>query len=167
MAYRVIRPLRSHRRGGPATPTSSSRQSPQKWRAEAAQLLVGCFSQQGHPWGLRTGPIQEGSQPGPRLDRKARAGKDPKAHSRYMRNQACRQSTELGKTMRLKASKRTHPGTGGSTSTTCAGTACRECYASVAAAAATQFTRFASAADPPAEVTCQVLRRFIVKTCSF
>ena len=39
--------------------------------------------------GLRTGPIQEGSQPGPRLDRKARVGKDPKAHSRYMRNQAC------------------------------------------------------------------------------
>ena len=35
------------------------------------------------------GPIQEGSQPGPRLDRKARVGKDPKAHPRYMRNQAC------------------------------------------------------------------------------
>ena len=39
--------------------------------------------------GLRTGPIQEGSQPGPRLDRKARAGKDPKAHSRAKANQAC------------------------------------------------------------------------------
>ena len=39
--------------------------------------------------GLRTGPIQEGSQPGPRLDRKARAGKDPKAHGRFMANQAC------------------------------------------------------------------------------
>eukprot|EP00964_Phaeocystis_antarctica_P014236 scaffold7840_cov35-Phaeocystis_antarctica.AAC.1 len=32
--------------------------------------------------GLRTGPIQEGFQPGPGLNRKARAGKDPKAHSR-------------------------------------------------------------------------------------
>eukprot|EP00964_Phaeocystis_antarctica_P141196 scaffold106172_cov54-Phaeocystis_antarctica.AAC.1 len=39
--------------------------------------------------GLRPGPIQEGSQPGPRLDRKARARKDPKAHSRHMSNQAC------------------------------------------------------------------------------
>ena len=39
--------------------------------------------------GLRTGPIQEGSQPGPRLDRKARARKDPKAHSRAKANQAC------------------------------------------------------------------------------
>ena len=39
--------------------------------------------------GLRTGPIQEGSQPGPRLDRKARARKDPKVRSRYMSNQAC------------------------------------------------------------------------------
>ena len=47
------------------------------------------FAQPGHPWGLRTGPIQEGSQPGPRLDRKARAGKDPKAHGRFMANQAC------------------------------------------------------------------------------
>ena len=39
--------------------------------------------------GLRTGPIQEGSQPGPRLDRKARAGKDPKAHGGFKANQAC------------------------------------------------------------------------------
>ena len=40
--------------------------------------------------GLRTGPIQEGSQSGPRLDRKARAGKYPKAHGRFMANQACK-----------------------------------------------------------------------------
>ena len=39
--------------------------------------------------GLRTGPIQEGSQPGPRLDRKARARKDPKAQWGFKRNQAC------------------------------------------------------------------------------
>eukprot|EP00964_Phaeocystis_antarctica_P052503 scaffold30758_cov50-Phaeocystis_antarctica.AAC.1 len=39
--------------------------------------------------GLRTGSIQEGSQPGPRLDRKARARKDPKAHGGFKRNQAC------------------------------------------------------------------------------
>ena len=39
--------------------------------------------------GLRTGPIQEGSQPGPRLDRKARAGKDPKAHGGFKAKQAC------------------------------------------------------------------------------
>eukprot|EP00964_Phaeocystis_antarctica_P102579 scaffold67914_cov48-Phaeocystis_antarctica.AAC.1 len=47
------------------------------------------FAQPGHPWGLRTGPIREGSQPGPRLDRKARAGKDPKAHVGFKANQAC------------------------------------------------------------------------------
>ena len=40
--------------------------------------------------GLRTGPIQEGSQPGPRLDRKARARKDPKAQWGFKRNQACK-----------------------------------------------------------------------------
>ena len=35
----------------------------------------------GQPWGLTgTGPIQEGSQLGSRLDRKARVGKYPKAH---------------------------------------------------------------------------------------
>ena len=39
--------------------------------------------------GLRTGPIQVGSQPGPRLDRKARARKDPKAQWGFKRNQAC------------------------------------------------------------------------------
>ena len=39
--------------------------------------------------GLRTGPIQEGSQPGPRLDRKARARKDPKAQGGFTANQAC------------------------------------------------------------------------------
>ena len=43
--------------------------------------------------GLRTGPIQEGSQPGPRLDRKARAGKDPKAHGGFKANQACNSCT--------------------------------------------------------------------------
>ena len=36
--------------------------------------------------GLRTGPIQEGSQPGPRLDRKARARKDPKAPGGFKAN---------------------------------------------------------------------------------
>eukprot|EP00964_Phaeocystis_antarctica_P121945 scaffold85619_cov26-Phaeocystis_antarctica.AAC.2 len=39
--------------------------------------------------GLRTGPIQEGSQPGPRLDRKARARKDPKARGTKP-NQGCK-----------------------------------------------------------------------------
>eukprot|EP00964_Phaeocystis_antarctica_P022646 scaffold12595_cov65-Phaeocystis_antarctica.AAC.1 len=39
--------------------------------------------------GLRTGPIQEGSQPGPRLDRKARAGKYPTAQWGFKTNQAC------------------------------------------------------------------------------
>ena len=38
--------------------------------------------------GLRTGPIQEGSQPGPTLDRKARARKDPKAQGGFTANQA-------------------------------------------------------------------------------
>eukprot|EP00964_Phaeocystis_antarctica_P049116 scaffold28446_cov30-Phaeocystis_antarctica.AAC.1 len=38
--------------------------------------------------GLRTGSIQEDSQPGPRLDRKARAGKDPTAQWGFKTNQA-------------------------------------------------------------------------------
>eukprot|EP00964_Phaeocystis_antarctica_P163822 scaffold140711_cov127-Phaeocystis_antarctica.AAC.1 len=53
------------------------------------ELLLRRFPNLVHPWGLRPGPIQVGSQSGPRLDRKARARKDPKAHSRHMRNQAC------------------------------------------------------------------------------
>ena len=53
--------------------------------------------------GLRTGPIQEGSQPGPRLNRKARAGKDPKAHSRGMRNQACSNVFISAQRYRLRA----------------------------------------------------------------
>ena len=35
--------------------------------SKSIELLVARFAELRHPWGLRTGPIQEGSQPGPRL----------------------------------------------------------------------------------------------------
>eukprot|EP00964_Phaeocystis_antarctica_P046963 scaffold27152_cov65-Phaeocystis_antarctica.AAC.3 len=54
--------------------------------------------------GLRTGPIQEGSQPGPRLGRKARAGKAPTAQGGFKRNQACTSFSTV-----LKTSKGTKP----------------------------------------------------------
>ena len=65
---------------------SSSRQIHQSGGLKLHNFLASVFQV---PCTLRTGPIQEGSQPGPRLDRKARVGKDPKAHSRYRPNQAC------------------------------------------------------------------------------
>ena len=95
MVYRVIRPLRSHRRGDLVAPSSSSHHIPQSSGSKSIELQFRRFRNPGHPWGLRPGPIQAGSQSGPRLDRKARARKDPKAHGRFMANQACTTSISL------------------------------------------------------------------------
>eukprot|EP00964_Phaeocystis_antarctica_P034273 scaffold19475_cov24-Phaeocystis_antarctica.AAC.1 len=76
-------------RGDLVAPSSSSHHIPQSSGSKSIELLVWRFGQPGHPWGLRTGPIQEGSQSGPRLDRKARARKGPKA---MRKKQACTSS---------------------------------------------------------------------------
>ena len=62
---------------------------PQSSGSKSIELLLDRIPNLVHPWGLRTGHIQEGSQPGPRLDRKARTGKDRTAQWGFKRNQAC------------------------------------------------------------------------------